>query len=138
MNNTSFFFFKPYVPSTLHVGLISSLRFSGAINAAHQLGVASLDVRGALRLAHQSASNKNGPHVHFISLTSIGSRAVRGQSTDGLARKQRRALGHTWPTNTFCVNRHTEGNVNSARKVRKQHVIFSCNGDQSKPAPSSF
>lgn len=126
---------KPYVPSTLHVCLIFSLRFSGAVNAAHQLGVASLDVRGAFRLAHQPASDKNGPHVHFISLTSIGSRAVRGQSTDGLAHKQRRALGHIWPANTFCVSRHTEGNVNSGRKERKQHVVFFCNGVQSRPAP---
>lgn len=95
-----------YIPSTFHIGLIFPLCFSGAVNAAHQLGVSSLDVRGAFSLAHQPAPDKHGPDVHLIPLPTVRSRAVRGESDRRLAQKQRRTLGHFWAAYTFGVSRH--------------------------------
>lgn len=94
------------MPSTFHIGLIFPLCFSGAVNAAHQLGVSSLDVRGAFSLAHQPAPDKNGPDVHLIPLPTVRSGAVREENVRRFAQKQRRALRHIWPADTFSISRH--------------------------------
>lgn len=93
-------------PSTFHIGFIFPLCFSGAINAAHQLGVSGLNVCGPFSLAHQPAPDKNRPDVHLIPLSTVRSEAVRGKNIRRFAQVQKRALGHFRAAYTFGVSRH--------------------------------
>lgn len=74
-------------------------------------------------MAHQPASDKNGPDVHLIPLTTIGSGAMRGENVGRLTHKQRRALGHIWPANTFCISRHDAGKSVAEENSGSSHAL---------------
>lgn len=85
-----------------HVRFVLTFNFSRSVHRAYDLGVSSLEVRRALRLADQPAARKHWPHV------SIPSDAL---STAGLGnfvwgKKKQRGLRLLRSTDTSCVKRH--------------------------------